>query len=121
MPSFPPPRALTVALDPVGGRRARMAWLIVREATASYDFSPHASQTMPVRFVRTIRSPSSTHSRVKDSDQFIAGFSQKGQVSPRMPFQVEGLGGRDSRSLRISSIRSGPPAGRRVGVSWLAP
>src|SRR2546425_5303082 len=111
MPSLPPPRELTVAPYPVGGRRSRIAWLIVREAAASYDFSLHESQRRPVRFVIRTRSPSSTHSSVRDPDQFIAGFSQVGHVMPRMPRKGDGLGGRDSSSLRIAARVSGPMMG----------
>src|SRR3990172_1626568 len=115
MPSFPPPRELTVAPYPVLGRRASIALLMTREAGASKVFSPHASHRNPVRSVSTTRSPSSTHSSVRDSDQFIAGFSQKGQTTPRIPFQSEGLGGRESRYFRSSSISSRPTTGTRVG------
>src|SRR3972149_11974387 len=118
MPSLPPPRERTVAPYPGGGRRASITLLIVREATASYDFSPHASQSMPVRFVSTMRSPSSTQSSLRDSDQFIAGFSQKGQTIPRFPFQIEGFGGRESSSLRIISMCSGPRTGGRDGFLY---
>src|SRR3990170_7151450 len=118
MPSFPPPSELTVAPYPVRGRRFTISLLIIREAAESYDFSPQESQRRPVRFVITMRSPSSVHSSVRESDQFSVAFSHTGQVQFRA--SLNGcLGGWASSSRPNSSISSRPMTGIRGGVFQL--
>src|SRR3989304_7015694 len=115
MPSFPPPSELTVAPSPVRGGRFTISLLIIREAAESYDFSPQESQRRPVRFVITMRSPSSVHSSVRESDQFSVAFSHTGQGQFRA--SLNGcLGGGGSSSRPNSSISSRPMTGIRVGV-----